>query len=97
MWPEELPIGDRIKEQIVYVPKGYNYENTPMKTVLIYTGLGSDWEVPKLDQEEFFSCAVSQCMLTVSKSLAPEVDAVIFRHSYSRPLYVRPPYQVSFC
>lgn len=95
VWPEELPVGDRIKEQIVYVPKGYKYEKTPIKTILIYTGLEPTWETPKLGQGEFFGCAVSQCVFTVNTSLAPMADAVLFRHFYNRPSFKRPKDQVS--
>lgn len=95
VWPEQLPFGDRIKDQILYIPKGYKYENSPIKTILIYTGLGDVWEIPKLDQQEFFGCVVSQCSLTVNRSLAPEVDAVLFRHVYFRPSYKRPASQVN--
>ncbi|XP_026822101.1 glycoprotein 3-alpha-L-fucosyltransferase A-like isoform X1 [Rhopalosiphum maidis] len=94
VWPEQLPRGDRIIEQMYYVPKGYKYLKTPIKRILIYTGAGAAWEVPKSDQGEFFGCPVSQCWLTLNKSLGPEVDAVIFRHSYSRPKYWRPSNQI---
>lgn len=95
VWPEDLPVGDRIREQINYVPRGYKYENSPIKTILVFTGLGDVWEKPKLDQEEFFSCAINQCMLTENMSLAPEVDAVLFQHSYTSLLHERPLNQVS--
>uniref|UniRef100_A0A2S2PJ48 Uncharacterized protein n=1 Tax=Schizaphis graminum TaxID=13262 RepID=A0A2S2PJ48_SCHGA len=61
VWPEQLPRGDRILEQMYYVPKGYKYLKTPIKRILIYTGPGASWEVPKLDQAEFFGCPMSQC------------------------------------
>lgn len=87
--------GDKIKEQLDYVPKDYDSEKTPIKRILIHTGLGSDWEKPKLDQGEFIGCPVSRCWLTVNRSLGPEVDAVIFRHEYSRPEFIRPSNQVT--
>ncbi|CAI6361162.1 unnamed protein product [Macrosiphum euphorbiae] len=94
VWPEQLPYGDRIKEQINYVPKDYRYSKTPYKQILIQTGIGHIWEILKPDQGEFFGCPVSQCWLTYNKSLGPDVDAVLFRHSYSRPEYRRPPNQI---
>lgn len=95
VWPEQLPFGDRMRDQINYVPEGYAYEKTPVKTILIYTGLGEDWEKPRLGQAEFFGCAVNQCLITVNRTFGPDVDAVLFRHSYSRPSFKRPPNQVS--
>lgn len=95
VWPEELPDGDRIREQMFYVPKGYKYDTTPIIRILIHTGIGDVWERPKLDQGEFIGCPVSQCWLTVDKSLGSEVDAVLFRHYYKRPEYKRPPNQVN--
>ncbi|VVC38968.1 Hypothetical protein CINCED_3A006371 [Cinara cedri] len=29
VWLEELPVGDRVGEQMSYVPKGYKYDETP--------------------------------------------------------------------
>ncbi|KAE9544399.1 hypothetical protein AGLY_001578 [Aphis glycines] len=94
VWPEQLPGGDRIIEQMYYVPKGYKYLKTPIKRILIQTGAGADWETVKLNQGEFVGCPVSQCWLTLNKTLGPVVDAVLFRHSYSRPKYQRPPGQI---
>ncbi|XP_025192854.1 glycoprotein 3-alpha-L-fucosyltransferase A-like [Melanaphis sacchari] len=94
VWPEQLPRGDRIKEQLYYIPKGYKYLETPIKRILIYTGPGATWETLKADQGEFIGCPVSQCWLTLNKSLGPEVDAVMFRHFYKRPEYQRPPNQI---
>jgi len=95
VWPEQLPGGDRIIEQMYYIPKGYKYLKTPIKRILIQTGAGAAWEKPKLNQGEFVGCPVSQCWLTLNQTLGPEVDAVLFRHSYSPPTYQRPPGQVN--
>ncbi|XP_025425389.1 glycoprotein 3-alpha-L-fucosyltransferase A-like [Sipha flava] len=94
VWPDELPNGDRIKEQLYYVPAGYKYEMSRIKRILIHTGIGDVWEIPLLDQGEFIGCPVSQCWLTVNLSYGPEVDAVIFRHHYTRPTFNRPPNQI---
>ncbi|CAI6360416.1 unnamed protein product [Macrosiphum euphorbiae] len=94
VWPEQLPYGDRIIEQMYYVPKDYGYVMTPYKRILIQNGIGEDWEVLKSDQGEFIGCPVSQCWLTHNKSLGPDVDAVLFRHYYKRPEYRRPPNQI---
>lgn len=96
VWPEDSADGDkRIREQMVYVPNGYRYEEAPIKRILIYTGLGSDWEKPRLDGEEFAGCPVSRCSFTVDKSHGSEVDAVLFRHAYTRPEFKRPANQVN--
>lgn len=94
VWPEQLPYGDRIKEQMYFVPKDYRYVMTPYKRILIQNGIGEEWEVLKSEQGEFIGCPVSQCWLTYNKSLGPNVDAVLFRHYYKRPEYRRPPNQV---
>ncbi|XP_050441785.1 glycoprotein 3-alpha-L-fucosyltransferase A-like [Adelges cooleyi] len=94
VWPEELPYGDRIIEQILYVPDTYKKETAKLKTILLYNGIGSDWEIPRLDQGEFLDCPVSRCSLTVDKSLAPTADAILFRHSYERPQHKRNPNQI---
>lgn len=95
VWPEDLPDGDRIREQMVYVPFGYQYEKAPIKRILMYTGVGSDSEEPKLGQEEFAGCPVSRCSLTMDTSYGPEVDAVLFKDAYTRPEFKRPPNQVN--
>lgn len=96
IWPEQLQFGDRIRSQMNYVPKGYDYEKSPIIRILLNNGLGSPWEIPRLDQAEFYGCPVSQCMLTVDRSLGSEVEAVLFRHFYNTPEWKRPPYQVSY-
>lgn len=50
MWPEQLPYGDRIIEQMYYVPKDYRYAMTPYKRILIQNGIGVGWEVLKSDR-----------------------------------------------
>lgn len=95
MWPEDLPGGDRIREQMYYVPQGYEYDRTPIKRILVHTGMGPWWEPFHLNQSEFIGCPVSQCWLTVDRSLGSEVDAVLFRHNFEQPEYKRPPNQVN--
>lgn len=97
VWLEELPDGDRIREQMYYVPKGYAHDETPMKRILVYRLTSpEDWEIVKIDQGEFVDCPVSQCLLTENQSLGAEVDAVLFKQFYSRPKHKRPPNQVNF-
>lgn len=95
VWPEDLPEGDRIREQMHYVPEGYDYDKTPFKRILVQTGIGPFWEPFKLNQSEFIGCPVSQCWFTVDRSLGSEVDAVFFRHGYKKPEYERPLNQVN--
>ncbi|XP_050437650.1 glycoprotein 3-alpha-L-fucosyltransferase A-like [Adelges cooleyi] len=94
IWPEELPYGDRIREQMLYVPDTYKNETTKLKTILLYNGIGNDWEILKLNQGEFLDCPVSRCSLTIDKSLAPTADAILFRHHYERPKHKREPNQI---
>lgn len=94
VWPEEFPGGDRINEQLHYVPKDYKYDKAPIKQILMANGIGWFWEEVRLGQEEFIGCPVSQCWLTIDMSLGAEVDAVFYRHFYFRPEFERPPNQV---
>lgn len=95
VWPEELADGDRIVEQLFYVPKGYEYNRTPIKRILVRSGPDAAANPPRLDQAEFVGCPVSQCWLTADSSLGSDVDAVLFRQNYERPKFVRPAGQVS--
>lgn len=94
VWPDQLRYGDRIRHQMVYVPNNYAYEKTPIKRILLYNGINPEWEVPRLDRGEFIGCPVRQCTLTIDRSVGSEVDALLFRHTYTRPSFKRPPNQV---
>lgn len=95
VWPEQLPFGDRIRTQMDYVPKGYEYEKSPMIRILYYNGLSYIADYHRKGPVEFYGCPVSQCMLTDEKSLGSKVEAVIFHHDYHTPNWKRPSYQVS--
>ncbi|XP_050520643.1 glycoprotein 3-alpha-L-fucosyltransferase A-like isoform X2 [Daktulosphaira vitifoliae] len=94
VWPEELSNGDRIMEQILFVPSNYNRETAPIKKILLYNGIGYSWEIPRLGQEEFIDCPVSSCSMTTDKSLAPLVEAILFKHKYNGSEHIRPPNQI---
>lgn len=95
VWPEELSDGDRIVEQLSYVPKGYRYDKTPIKQILIHTDAAYTGKLPNLGQAELVGCPVSQCWLTTDKSLGSVADAVLFVQNYTRPEFQRPSEQVS--
>lgn len=85
MWPEERIDDDRVEEQLMFVPSHYQYENSPIKTILLFNYF-DNWMV-KIGQSEFISkdCPVNRCMIISAKSEAPEVDAIIFRNKFSNP------------
>lgn len=85
VWPKEQKEGDRIEEQLMFVPPKYQYDEEPMKKILLYNGL-SNWMVDD-GQGVFVSkqCPVDRCLITTKKSEAPDVDAILFRDHFSHP------------
>lgn len=85
IWPKEQKDGDRIEDQLMFVPPNYQYDEEPMKTILLYNGL-SNWMVAD-GQNAFISnqCPVNRCKITTKKSEAPDVDAILFRDHFSHP------------
>lgn len=94
IWPKELKNDDRIEEQLMFVPPKYQYDETPMKKILLYNGL-SNWMVED-GQGVFVSkqCPVNRCVITTKKSEAPDVDAILFRDHFSHPGHRKPAKQV---
>lgn len=69
----------------MFIPPNYQYDNEPMKKILLYNGLGN-WMVD--DGQNVFvtkQCPVNRCMITTKKSEAPDVDAILFRDHFSHP------------
>lgn len=85
IWPKEQKDGDRVEDQLMFVPPNYQYDEEPMKTILLYNGL-SNWMVDD-GQNAFISkkCPVNRCKITTKKSEAPDVDAILFRDHFSHP------------
>jgi len=85
VWPKEQKTGDRIENQLMFIPPNYQYDDEPMKTILLYNGL-SNWMVDD-GQNVFISkqCPVNRCKITTKKSEASNVDAILFRDHFSHP------------
>lgn len=85
VWPEEQIYDDRVEEQLMFIPTRYEYNDAPMKKILLYNNFGS-WMVD-VGQIEFSSkhCPVNRCIITKNKSEGSIVDAIVFRNEYSRP------------
>lgn len=95
IWPGEQP-GDRVEEQLMFVPPNYRYDNAPLKTVLLYND-AAEWNVQN-GQGEFVSnqCPVYSCSITTNELDAPNADAIIFRDRYHiPPMHKKPKNQVS--
>lgn len=84
VWPEERIDDDRVEEQLMFVPPHYQYDNAPIKTILLFNGF--NWMV-NVGQSEFLStyCPVNRCTITSAKSKAPKVDAIIFHDEFENP------------
>uniref|UniRef100_A0A2H8TYZ4 Fucosyltransferase n=2 Tax=Melanaphis sacchari TaxID=742174 RepID=A0A2H8TYZ4_9HEMI len=85
VWPKEQKTGDRIENQLMFIPPNYRYDDEPMKTILLFNGL-SNWMVED-GQNIFISkqCPVNRCTITSKKSEASNVDAILFRDHFSHP------------
>lgn len=89
---------DRIVAQMRHRPKSLieaaNEEDVPLKTILLYHGVGH-WNIRK-GQEQFKhqKCPVNRCTVTDDRSLGRDADAVMLHHSGARPWTKRPPHQV---
>lgn len=69
----------------MYIPPNYQYDNAPIKRILLYNNLNI-WNV-NVGQDEFFSnnCPVNRCTITTNQSEALNVDSIIFRNEFSHP------------
>lgn len=78
----------------MFVPPNYQYENTPMKTILMYNNFNG-WMINE-GQTEFLSnnCPVDRCSITKNALEAENVDAIIFNEKYSNPSHNRTSGQV---
>ncbi|XP_022166630.1 glycoprotein 3-alpha-L-fucosyltransferase A-like [Myzus persicae] len=86
LWPEEKKGSDRVEEQLMFIPPNYQYENAPMKNILLYNGV-SNWMVDT-GQSEFLSndCPVNRCTISTKTKLIYSMDAVLFREEFNDPL-----------
>jgi len=85
VWPKEQKNGDRVENQLMFIPPNYRYDDEPKKKILLFNGLSS-WMVDD-GQNVFISkqCPVNRCTITTKKSEAPDVDAILFRDHFSHP------------
>jgi len=83
LWPEEKEGGDRIEEQLMFIPPNYQYENAPMKKIFVHKSDLSDWVVD-IGQSEFLSndCPVDRCTILTSPKLIDSMDAVLFLEGF---------------
>jgi len=87
LWPEEKKGGDRLEEQLMFIPPNYKYENAPMKKILLYNSL-SNWMVD-IGQSEFLSndCPVNRCTISIKEKLFFSMDAILFRDEFNDPFF----------
>jgi hypothetical protein len=91
LWPEESPNSDRILNQLMYLPENYEQikKSQTFKKILLYFGSKNFGAVN--GQQKFLddNCPVNTCTITVDKSEAPVVDAIIFENKFQRPKHER--------
>ncbi|VVC29302.1 Fucosyltransferase, N-terminal,Glycosyl transferase family 10 [Cinara cedri] len=94
IWPEEQNNTDRIEEQLMFVPHNYQYENSPMKKILINNSFNGC--MINEGQTEFISndCPVDRCFITKNILEAENMDAIIFNGKYSKPSHNKTSKQV---
>ncbi|KAL1512977.1 hypothetical protein ABEB36_002472 [Hypothenemus hampei] len=91
LFPEQAD-GDRIVDQLLYVPEDYQGFDTPEKTILLFNGLGA-WG-QKSGTGTFHQCPVNRCSLTADRSKAANADAILFKDHVAYPGVERPMNQV---
>uniref|UniRef100_V5G3Y4 Glycoprotein 3-alpha-L-fucosyltransferase A n=1 Tax=Anoplophora glabripennis TaxID=217634 RepID=V5G3Y4_ANOGL len=65
LFPDQAD-GDRVVDQLMYVPEDYQGYDTPEKVILAYNGLGP-WG-QKSGSASFHGCPVNRCTLTDDRS-----------------------------
>ncbi|KAF7278084.1 glycoprotein 3-alpha-L-fucosyltransferase A-like [Rhynchophorus ferrugineus] len=91
LFPDQAD-GDRIVNQLMYIPEDYQGYDSPEKTILLYNGF-SGWG-QKSGTAAFHQCPVSRCTLTADRSKASEADAILFKDRVVQPGVERPMKQV---
>ncbi|XP_066255401.1 glycoprotein 3-alpha-L-fucosyltransferase A-like [Euwallacea similis] len=91
LFPEQAD-GDRVVDQLMYVPEDYQGYDTPEKTILLFNGMGT-WG-QKAGSATFHQCPVNRCSLTPDRSRAADADAILFKDHVAYPGYERPMNQV---
>ncbi|XP_050302319.1 glycoprotein 3-alpha-L-fucosyltransferase A-like [Anthonomus grandis grandis] len=91
LFPEQAD-GDRIVDQLMYVPEDYQEFDTPEKTILLFSGLGA-WG-QRGGSAAFAQCPVSRCSLTADRGRASDADAILFKDHVANLGFNRPANQV---
>ncbi|KAG5890575.1 hypothetical protein JTB14_012703 [Gonioctena quinquepunctata] len=91
LFPDQAD-GDRIVDQLMYLPEDYQGYDTPEKVILTYNGLGA-WG-QKSGSAAFHGCPVNRCTLTDDRSKAANADALMFKDHFVHPGVARPSKQV---
>ncbi|XP_065284229.2 glycoprotein 3-alpha-L-fucosyltransferase A-like isoform X3 [Dermacentor albipictus] len=94
LWPHE-DSGDRIEQQLMFVPEDYKRNSTRIKKILLMRGLGGWGDLPR-GRAVFLrdKCPVDTCEIVTSQEEAPDADAVLFKDRFVAPKYRRPWHQV---
>ncbi|XP_030763324.1 glycoprotein 3-alpha-L-fucosyltransferase A-like [Sitophilus oryzae] len=91
LFPDQAD-GDRIYDQLMYMPDDYQGYDSPEKTILLYNGF-SGWGQKK-GSAAFHECPISRCTLTADRSRASDADAILFKDRVVQPPVDRPMKQV---
>lgn len=91
LFPDQAD-GDRITEQLMYVPENYQDYDSPVKEILLYNGLGTWGQTA--GSRSFHNCPVSRCLLTDDREKAATVDAILYKDHFIHPGVQRPKKQI---
>lgn len=91
LFPEQHE-GDRIEEQLMYVPEEFQEYESPEKLILAYNGLGT-W-AQKSGSLAFHGCPVNRCSLTDDRNKAQDADAILYKDHFIHPGIMRPKNQI---
>ncbi|KAF5291716.1 hypothetical protein FQR65_LT11409 [Abscondita terminalis] len=91
LFPDQAD-GDRILEQLMYIPENYEGFDSPEKVILAFNGLGT-WG-QKSGSVAFHGCPVSRCSLVADKARMLDADAIIYKDHFIHPGHVRPSKQL---
>ena len=83
IWPEQEPASDRIADQLMYLPPGYDATKVVRnKKIFLFYGRGNSRDLP-LGQERFLrdNCPVNTCELSTDRKDIESADAVFFKVS----------------
>lgn len=87
LFPEQAD-GDRIVDQLMYVPEDYQGYDSPEKVILVYNSLAS-WG-QKQGSGTFQQCPVNRCSLTGERNRATDADAILYKDHVAFPSVERP-------